>query len=69
MEMFEEANIKTDEFSVEELNTFPKNAENEKPQGTDGVPMEFFKSFDEHGRETRLKISNKLWTEEWFLEN
>ena len=63
------AKIRTDEFDLEELDKFLKNAKNAKSPGTDGIPMEFYKWLDENGRTEVLKILNKLWNEEWFLEN
>ena len=65
----EEAKIKIDEFEIQELIRFLKKAKNSKSPGPDGIPMEFYKWLNGQVLEVILDIVNKIWQEEWFLEN
>ena len=56
--------VKTEEFSLEELDLTIKKLKNNKSPGPDGIPTEFFKMMDEETRLIVLDILNDCWNNE-----
>ena len=56
--------VKTEEFSLEELDLTIKKLKNNKSPGPDGIPTEFFKMMDEEARLIVLQILNDCWNKE-----